>query len=166
VFIVENYLASRSYLTCQNEFRDTFPDSAVSDIRIIDKYWAVHFKYHCRNSSPCCIKHEEKSECMHVWTWWTFPTLNITLFLFSDFNVIYFLTNRTCVRNWLHYFSITLYKHSLISRKPTFIAFLVLDQESITGFGITIHNTIHRHCICPSATQYRANAGEMPHFSK
>jgi hypothetical protein len=29
VFIVENYLACRSYITCQNEFRDTFPDSPV-----------------------------------------------------------------------------------------------------------------------------------------
>jgi hypothetical protein len=28
-FIVEHYLASRSYFTCQNEFRDTFPDSPV-----------------------------------------------------------------------------------------------------------------------------------------
>jgi hypothetical protein len=31
VFIVEHYLASRSYLTCQNEFRDTFPDSPVQN---------------------------------------------------------------------------------------------------------------------------------------
>jgi hypothetical protein len=29
VLIVEHYLASRSYLTCQNEFRDTFPASFV-----------------------------------------------------------------------------------------------------------------------------------------
>jgi transposase len=29
VFIVEHYLASRSYLTCQSEFRDTFLDSPV-----------------------------------------------------------------------------------------------------------------------------------------
>jgi hypothetical protein len=29
VFIVEHYLASRSYVTCQNEFRDTVPDSPV-----------------------------------------------------------------------------------------------------------------------------------------
>jgi hypothetical protein len=29
VFIVEHYLAPRSYLTWQNEFRDTFPDSPV-----------------------------------------------------------------------------------------------------------------------------------------
>jgi hypothetical protein len=31
VFIVEHYLASRSYLTLQNEFRDTFPDSPVQN---------------------------------------------------------------------------------------------------------------------------------------
>jgi hypothetical protein len=29
VFIVEHYLTSRSYLTCQNEFTDTFPESPV-----------------------------------------------------------------------------------------------------------------------------------------
>jgi hypothetical protein len=54
---------------------------------------------HCRNSSLGCIKHEEKSECMHPWTRWTFPILNIIFF--SDVNVIYFLTNRTRVRNEL-----------------------------------------------------------------
>jgi hypothetical protein len=32
------------------------------------------------------------------------------VFLFSDFNVVYFLTNRTCVRDRLRVFSITLYK--------------------------------------------------------
>jgi hypothetical protein len=40
---------------------------------------------------------------------WTFLKFNITLFLFFDFNAIYFLTNRTCARNGLHDFSITLY---------------------------------------------------------
>jgi hypothetical protein len=29
VFIVEHYLASRSYFPCQNEFRNSFPDSPV-----------------------------------------------------------------------------------------------------------------------------------------
>jgi hypothetical protein len=62
------------------------------------------FPWH-RNSSPRCTKREEKSECMYRWTRWTFPTLNITLF--SDFNVIYFLTNITCVMNGLSDFSIT-----------------------------------------------------------
>jgi hypothetical protein len=107
VFIVEHYLASRSYLTCQNEFRDTFPGSPEPNKSTISRL--VNRFRHSRNSSPCCIRHEEKSECMHRWTLWTFPTLNITLFLFSDFNVIYFLTYRTCVRNGLRDFSITLY---------------------------------------------------------
>jgi transposase len=31
LFIIEHYLASRSYFTCQNEFRDTFPDSPLSN---------------------------------------------------------------------------------------------------------------------------------------
>jgi hypothetical protein len=35
VFIVEHYLASRSYLTCQNKFTDTFPDSPVPNKSII-----------------------------------------------------------------------------------------------------------------------------------
>jgi hypothetical protein len=80
VFIVEHYLASCSYLTCQNEFRDKFPDSPVPNELTIS--CLVHFKCHCRNYSPGCIKHEEKSECMLCWMWWTFLTLNKTLFFF------------------------------------------------------------------------------------
>jgi hypothetical protein len=37
VFIVEHYLVSRSYLTCQNEFRDTFPDSPVPNKSTISR---------------------------------------------------------------------------------------------------------------------------------
>jgi hypothetical protein len=37
VFIVEHHLASRSYLTCQNEFRDTFPDSPVPNKSTISR---------------------------------------------------------------------------------------------------------------------------------
>jgi hypothetical protein len=37
VFIVEHYLASRSDLTCQNEFRDTFPDSPVPNKSTISR---------------------------------------------------------------------------------------------------------------------------------
>jgi hypothetical protein len=44
------------------------------------KYLAVHFKCRCRNFSLGCIKHKEKSESMHHWIQWIFPTLNITLF--------------------------------------------------------------------------------------
>jgi hypothetical protein len=35
VFIVEHYLESRSSLTCQNKFRDTFPDSPVPNKSMI-----------------------------------------------------------------------------------------------------------------------------------
>jgi hypothetical protein len=50
---------------------------------ILTIYWAVNLKYHCRNSSPGCIKHEEKCECLHRWKRWVFPTLNrILIFVF------------------------------------------------------------------------------------
>jgi hypothetical protein len=37
VFIVEHYLASRFYLTCQNEFRDTFPNSPAPNKSTISR---------------------------------------------------------------------------------------------------------------------------------
>jgi hypothetical protein len=37
VFIVEHYLASRSYITCQNELMDTFPDSPVPNKSTISR---------------------------------------------------------------------------------------------------------------------------------
>jgi hypothetical protein len=37
VFIAENYLASSSYFICQNEFRDAFPDSPVSNKSTISR---------------------------------------------------------------------------------------------------------------------------------
>jgi hypothetical protein len=82
-------------LSCQNEFRDTFPDSPVPNKSTISRL--VNRFRHCRNSSPVCIKHEEKSECVYRWTRWTFPTLNITFFFVFRFQCNLFLTNRTCV---------------------------------------------------------------------
>jgi hypothetical protein len=70
VFIVEHYLSSCSYLTCQNEFRDAFPNSPVPNRSTVSR-----LVNHFRDTGTGCIKHEEKSECMHRWTWWTFPTL-------------------------------------------------------------------------------------------
>jgi hypothetical protein len=100
VFIVEHYLASRSYLTCQNLFRDTFPDSPVQNKSTVSRL-ANRFRDtgSVRNSLPGCIKHEENSGCMHRWTRWTFPTLNITLFFVFWFQCNLFFDNRTCVRN-------------------------------------------------------------------
>jgi hypothetical protein len=90
-------LPSSSYLTCQNEFRGTFPDYPVPNWSTVS---------HLVNYSTGCINHEEKCECMP----WIFPILNVTLVLFSDFSVIDFVTNRTCVRNGLHVLSGSLYK--------------------------------------------------------
>jgi hypothetical protein len=90
-----------SFLTCQSELGIHYPILLCQTNRQYLIWWTV--SSHCRNSSLGCVKHEEKSDCMHCWMQWTFAT-------FSDFNVIYFLTNRTCVRNGLCDFLITLYK--------------------------------------------------------
>jgi hypothetical protein len=41
MFVVEHYLASRSYLTYQNEFRDTFPDLLYQTNRQYLVWWTV-----------------------------------------------------------------------------------------------------------------------------
>jgi hypothetical protein len=106
-------MTSRSYLTCQNEFKDTFPGSPVPNKSTISRL--MNRLRHCRNSSPGCIKHEEKSECMRRWTRWTFPKCNIKLFFVFWFQWNLFFTNRTCARNGLRDFSIILYKPRLRS---------------------------------------------------
>jgi hypothetical protein len=66
-------------------------------------WWTV--SGHCRNSIRGCISHEEKTEYMHRWTRWTFITPN--------------MTNRTCVRNGLRDFLITLYLYRIRSTVGT-----------------------------------------------
>jgi hypothetical protein len=68
--------------------------------RIETKYWAMHFKRHCRNSPPGCIKHDEKSECMHRWTRWAFPTLHITLFSAFRFECNLFFGKQYMCHEW------------------------------------------------------------------
>jgi hypothetical protein len=111
VFIVEHYLASRSYLTCQSVFRDTFPDSPVPN----------------KPTMSCLVNRSRDTQTLHRAASNMRKIVNSRITergghfqhlynngLFSDFNVIYFLTNRTCVRNGLHDFSITLYKIIII----------------------------------------------------
>jgi hypothetical protein len=86
--------------TCQNEFTDTFHDPPMPN-----KSTMSHFRY-SSSSSPVCIKHDERSECMHYWTRWTFPALNK---IFSGFIVIYFFTYRTYVGNGLREFCYSAY---------------------------------------------------------
>jgi hypothetical protein len=84
VFIVEHYLASRSYLTYQNEFRDTFPDSPVPNkstlSRLVNRFrdtGTLHrVASNMRKRVNACIA-ERGGHFKH--------------FFFSDFNLIYFL---------------------------------------------------------------------------
>jgi hypothetical protein len=92
VLVVEQYLASHSYLTCQNVFKDTFLYSSVPDKSTVSRL--VNRFRHSRNSSPGCVS-RERGECINRWTRWTFATLHWFLFLFSYFGVIY-LTGNTC----------------------------------------------------------------------
>jgi hypothetical protein len=114
-FIVEDYLASRSYLTCQNEFRDTFPDSPVPNkstiSRLVNRFRSLQKFFNGLHQTW-------EKEWMHASLNAVdiFTTLyNIAFFLVSDFSVIYFLTNRTCVRKGLRDFSNTLYNESFLN---------------------------------------------------
>jgi hypothetical protein len=98
VFIVEHYMASRSYLTCQNEFRDTFPDSRVPNkstlSRLVNRFRDTgtlqRVASDMRKRVNACIA-ERGGHFQH------FLTL-----LFSDFRKINFF--RTRVRNGLRDF--------------------------------------------------------------
>jgi hypothetical protein len=107
VFIVEHYLASRSYLTCQNEFRDTFPDSPVprkSTIsRLVNSFRDTGTLHRVASNMRKRVNAGIAERGGH------FQNLIYHCFLFSDINVIYFLSNITCVGNGLRDFSITLY---------------------------------------------------------
>jgi hypothetical protein len=102
VFIVEHYLASRSYLTCQNEFRDTFPDSPVPNIDNISS--REPFPWH-RNSSRVASNMRKRVDASIAERGGHFQHFIQHCFLFSDFIVIYFLaiehvSELGCVTFW------------------------------------------------------------------
>jgi hypothetical protein len=99
VFIVEHYLASRSYLTCQNEFRDTFLDSPVPNkptvSRLVNRFSDTGSEQD-RNRSVASNVRKRVKACVAERGGHFQHLMQRTVFLFPDFNVIYFLTNRTC----------------------------------------------------------------------
>jgi hypothetical protein len=97
VFIVEHYLASCSYSTCQNEFRDTFPDSPVQNKSTISRLVNRFRDTGSVQKLPGCIKLEEKSECMHRWRRWTFQHL----FFFFWFQCNLFFDKRIMCLQWV-----------------------------------------------------------------
>jgi hypothetical protein len=93
VFIAEHYLASRSYLPCQNEFRDTFLDSPVSNkptiSRLVNRFrdtGTLHrVASNMRKRVNACIAER-----------WTFPTLKITLKNVSGMGCVTFRSSCIC----------------------------------------------------------------------
>jgi hypothetical protein len=71
-------------------------------------WWTV--PGHCRNSSPVCIKHEEKSEYMHHWTRWTLSAVYITLFSVFWFQCNLFFDKQNMCQEWVAW----LFDHSLV----------------------------------------------------
>jgi hypothetical protein len=63
VFIVEHCLSSRSYLNCQNSFRDTFSDPSVpnkpAECRLANRFWSLQKSFiglhKIRNVVNACI---------------------------------------------------------------------------------------------------------------
>jgi hypothetical protein len=114
VFIVEHHLASRSYSTRQNEFRDTFPDSPAPNKSTLSRL-VNHFRetgsVQERNSSgrPLVLSDDSLDDIRQSLS--RSPrksprklSLQSWLSYGSAHNV-----NRTCVRNGLRNFSTTLY---------------------------------------------------------
>jgi hypothetical protein len=101
VFIVEHYLATCSYLTCQNEFRDTFPYSPVPNkpalFRTVNRFHdtgTLHGVTSDRRKRVNAFIAEGGGHFRHL-----------TSFLVFLFQCNYlFLTNRTCVTNGLRDF--------------------------------------------------------------
>jgi hypothetical protein len=96
---VEHCTASHSYSTGQNEFRDAFPDSPVRNkstvSRLVNRF--------CDTGSVHRVASDIADSGEH------FQRNMILFFVFSDFDVIYFLTSRTCIRNGLCDVAIILY---------------------------------------------------------
>jgi hypothetical protein len=54
-----------------------------------------------RNSLLGCIRHGEKSECMHRWTRWTFPIIHIKLFFVFWFQCDLFFDKLNMCQEWV-----------------------------------------------------------------
>jgi hypothetical protein len=114
LFIVEHYLASRSYLTCQNEFRDTFPDSPVPNkskiSRLVNRFrdtGSVQDTH--RSGRPSVLSDEILDDISQTLLRSPRKSLKkLSLQSGLSYGSVH-KANRTCIRNGLCDFSITLY---------------------------------------------------------
>jgi hypothetical protein len=97
-FIVEHYLASHSYLTSQNEFRDTFPDSPMPN-----KLTISHLVKHFYDKLFTKLNKKWGKQWMHA-SLYAVDISNICLLSSVEF----IFSQTTCVRNGLCDFLTTL----------------------------------------------------------
>jgi hypothetical protein len=97
VFIVEHYLASRSYLTFRMSLGIHFPILLCQTNRQYLVWWTVSVTAETLHRIVSDMRKRVNSCTAERGR--HFQHLMFHCSLFSDFNVIYFMTNRTCVGN-------------------------------------------------------------------
>jgi hypothetical protein len=108
-FIPEYCMASRSYSTCQNAFRDTLPDSPVPEKSTTSR---LPNRFRDTGTLHRVASNMTQRVNARIVERWHFQHLTQHFPLFTYFNVNCCLRNRTCVRNGLWDFSIM---HNLCS---------------------------------------------------
>jgi hypothetical protein len=103
VFIVEHYLASRSYLTCQNGFRDTFPDSSAPNRFTIYRLVNCFRDRGTHHRVAWNMRKSVKSSTV------TYPTIEITLFFVLWFQCNLFFDKYSMCPEWVAW----LFDHSV-----------------------------------------------------
>jgi hypothetical protein len=96
VFIIKHYLTSSSYLTCQDEFMDNFL------IILCQTNWQYLVWRNVSMTQDLFTRLYQTwgKEQMHCWMQWKYQPLNMTMFLFYDFNVIFFDKQNMC-QEWV-----------------------------------------------------------------
>jgi hypothetical protein len=112
VFVVEHYLSSRSYLTCQNEFRgNTFPNSPVPKKStvpcLVNLFRDARSVQNTNVSSGPSVLRENILDYIRQILWHS-PRKSLSLQSGLSYRNVR-KTNRTRVRNGLHDLSITLH---------------------------------------------------------
>jgi hypothetical protein len=138
VFIVEHYLATRSYLTCQTEFRDTFPDSPVPNksktSRLVNRFRSLQKLF--TGLHQTCGK-----EWMHA-------SLNAVDISNTSYNIVFismWFIFLTCVRNGLRDF----FDHPLL-------------EYSWSAVHKVLHKKGHKSQLRHSGTTHYWNCGTIP----
>jgi hypothetical protein len=162
VFTEKQYLASHSYLTCQNEFKDTFPDSPVPNestvSRLVNRFLDTGSVQDRNRSSPISVLSDDSlDDFLH--TLLRSPrNLLRKRYLQSALShgsnlFFYFLTNRTWVA-WLFDHPVpkpgrTSYVQAKSFHLISLTSFLLKTMERLvdryTRDGVLVEHPLHSH---------------------